>query len=671
MKIKFLLLVLTSLFTLPGFAQSPNRVDLFKTVYETSRQNHFQPDRFSPEILAQSFFDLFIKAVDPEQLFITKADSTEWSFYKSGLQDSLGAGADGFFNAVLAKFEDRLAAAQAYMAGRPAEVWDLTVEESMPRNFSDSGLAPDWEALKDRWRQVAKRSYLEELEWESQYVPTRPIKEQQKRALNRVWNLYQMKLEKIDERSVENYEGMYVNSFLQSLDPQSGYFSPEKLAAWGSRAELENYAGVGVYTHLDMNRSRVDWVVPGGPAWQAGVKKGDFLVAVGKETGPMVDLNSIGDSNINKSLKGAVGSKARLKVRSADGQEEVLDIVREEVEVERTGAFVLTGHPNEKPVGYLRLPRFYFSENSSSDDVLSCLQAFNEQSLEHMILDLRGNIGGSSVEAIRIIGFFIEEGPAMLYRYASDGEKHERYDEDPQIWFNGSLVILVNEYSASGSELVAGSLQDYQRALIVGTPTYGKGSMQRFIPLSDDSSDIDLGALKLTVGQFFTQTGRSPQGLGIQPDIVIPAPTPTYFGESKLTNRLSESRIEPSEWSAKEAGVPFPLTKAEKASLQQASQTRMSTEPFFQRIVERNAAPHFQTNMVPLEHLDFQDFSKEKARLEPSLFSSENAPLPGFKIEPFLASCNNSEQFLGGTIQRAMCDPGLYESFQIMQDMDR
>jgi|GEM_PF-6941433 len=666
MKTRILLLIWGSFFALPALAQSSHRAELFQVVYATAKENHFQPDRFPPEVLSRSFFYLFLDRLDPEHLILSKSDLVELSPFLEGLHDGLGEGQDDFLEAAIARFEEGLEVAESYLRERPAGIWDLTLEEWMPRNLRDTGWVVDAAALQDRWRQVAKRTYLEELEWESKRMPISPVYEQQQAALQRVEALYLSKIERLRERSIADYESMYLNAFLQSLDPQSGYFSAQEYNTWQDGVALEDYAGLGLYTQEKMNRLLVVWVVPGGPAEKAGVLKGDCLVSLGEGSGPMKALHKINYSlDGDAGLKGPVGSTVQVLVRRSDGREDLIEMIRDKVEVEKTAAFVLS--EGEESVGYLRLPRFYYGVHSSSDDFLACLEAFKDVNLDRMILDLRGNRGGSAAEASMIIGQFIAQGPTMLSQYAYHAiHANENIDFDSEIHFRGDLLILVDGRSASGSELVAGTLQDYRKALIVGVPTYGKGSMQRFVHLP---SEHDLGSIRITMGQFFTPSGRSPQGRGIQPDIHIPFPFSEHKGERGFSNRLAEHEVGSAGWGPRDVGVSVPLTDELIDSLSKSSRARTLENPFFQLIEARNASLRSGLDTVPLEYKAYQDYAAKEDTMHFSKFSLQETPIPDFEVIPLQDVCDNSEAYVASNMEKLRHDPTLFEGFQIVLDM--
>ena len=334
-----------------------------------------------------------------------------------------------------------------------------------------------------------------------------------------------------------------INSYLAVNDYQSSFLSPTEKAKWDA-AYHRSLVGTGIRFDITDTHPRIAEVFPDGPGWKTGrIKTGALLLGISTEDGGFIDFAGMPGEEVGSYLRGKPGSTAIIKVRQPGGETEQVAITRERYALSRARAWVLEGQPGQPRVGYIRLPRFYAGEQGCAADVLANLRYLNEEGVEGILFDVRDNQGGSSREAVELIGYFLRGGPVMQARYA-DGRHRVLEDEDSTAQYSGPLIVLANENSSSASELMAATLQQCGRALIVGSQTYGKGTIQQFFALGNNSHGQSYGDVKLTIGAFYAGKGYATQYRGVIPDIALPTENrylPT--GERKVENALQFSHL--------------------------------------------------------------------------------------------------------------------------------
>ncbi|MCB0632200.1 MAG: hypothetical protein KDD15_20810, partial [Lewinella sp.] len=326
-------------------------------------------------------------------------------------------------------------------------------------------------------------------------------------------------------------------SYLSVNDYQSDFMSPAERAAWNASFN-RSLVGTGVRFEIKGDYPEITEVYVDGPAWKTErIRTGDRLLGIQTDDDGHVDFAGRSGDGVSRMLAGPEGSIVRLQLQHADGQIEVVKVTREQFALSRTTAAVFGGKSGEK-IGYIRLPRFYSGNYSSATDVLADLSYLKAEAVSGIILDLRNNKGGSVAEAVHIIGYFLRGGTVMQAVYR-DGRHRMLPDDDPLAQYEGKLMVLVNEGSASASELTAATLQQYSRAVIVGRQTFGKGTIQRFFEIIDERTGRKMGDVKLTIGGFYAGEGYATQYRGVMPDIVLSLESPAGItGERKVKNAL-------------------------------------------------------------------------------------------------------------------------------------
>ena len=531
-----------------------------RTAIELLREletKHYSPvsfdDRFSSEL-----FDYYIEALDGQKLYFLSSDVLALSSLRATLDDTLKAGdlQPGFdiYNLYHKRLLQRLVWAVEFVEGG-LDSLDFYSQEELLIDREDAPWAQTIEELDDLWRQRIKSSALS-LSLTGMELPV--IQERlSKRFRNQL-----TQIAKTNDRDVFQ---AYLATVARTVDPHTSYFSPRDSENFnmGLRGSLQ---GIGAQLTSEDEYTKVAELIKGGPAEQAGeLKAGDRIIGIGQGVdGEMKDVIGLRLDDVVDQIRGEKGSTVRLNVIPAEGGGEVaareIVIVRDMVELSeqfaRSDVIDIEVEDQIYKVGVITLPSFYFdfeaaaaglpNYRSSARDVRALLEELNQQDVEAVVVDLRYNGGGSLNEANELVGLFIESGPTVQIRYSGqrNGFVRSYGDSDAGVVYDGPLAVLVNRASASASEIFAGAIQDYQRGVVLGGQTFGKGTVQEIIPMN-------YGQVKLTRSKFYRISGASTQNRGVLPDINFPDRYQTIetMGESNLDGALPWDTVRPVEFS--------------------------------------------------------------------------------------------------------------------------
>ena len=530
-----------------------------RTAIELLREletKHYSPvsfdDRFSSEL-----FDYYIEALDGQKLYYLSSDILALSSLRDSLDDTLKAGdlQPGFeiYNLYHKRLLQRLVWAVEFVEGG-LDTLDFYSQEELLIDREDAPWAQTIEELDDLWRQRIKSSALS-LSLTGMELPL--IQERlSKRFRNQL-----TQIAKTNDRDVFQ---AYLATVARTVDPHTSYFSPRDSENFnmGLRGSLQ---GIGAQLTSEDEYTKVAELIKGGPAEQAGeLKAGDRIIGIGQGVdGEMKDVIGLRLDDVVDQIRGEKGSTVRLSVIPAEGGGEAaareIVIVRDMVELSeqfaRSDVIDIEVEDQIYKVGVITLPSFYFdfeaaaaglpNYRSSARDVRALLEELNQQNVEAVVVDLRYNGGGSLNEANELVGLFIESGPTVQIRYSGqrNGFVRSYGDSDASIVYDGPLAVLVNRASASASEIFAGAIQDYQRGVVLGGQTFGKGTVQEIIPMN-------YGQVKLTRSKFYRISGASTQNRGVLPDINFPDRYQTIetMGESNLDGALPWDTVRPVEY---------------------------------------------------------------------------------------------------------------------------
>ncbi len=573
----------------------------------------------NPEIndeISRRLFSRFIKSLDPSKLYFLKSDIEEFKKQETDLDDQLLRGDTQFPFTVYARFLTRLEERQKLIEELVAAKHDFNANESISTDYDKQDFAATPEELRERWRKRIKFDLL------VQRIGEKPLPEAE--AKQKVLDRYKGLLRRAKQLDHEDLLEMYLTALTTSIDPHSTYMSPATLDDFQIAMRL-NFEGIGAVLRPDNGQTVIVEIMPGGAADKDGrLKPDDKIIGVADGDNEFVDVEDMKLRDVVKLIRGPAGSKVRLKVLPVGKLEPVVyALTRQKIEVksqEARGEIIEDGKkPDGTPyrLGVIDLPSFYAdpgNENgggkSCTEDVRKLLKEFEAKKVDAVALDLRRNGGGSLGEALSLTGLFIDEGPVVIVK--SPRGKQQLDDPEKGVVYGGPLVVLVSRYSASASEILAGALQDYGRALIVGDQgTHGKGSVQRVIDLGG-SSQMKLGALKLTVQQFYRPNGDSTQAVGVVPDLMMPS-----LSEHAATNEKDIDFSLPFDKVQAVKHANLNLTPPElKAKIKELSEKRIKESKEFakfekeiEQFKERKAR-----KSIPLNEKDLKEqFNREEA----------------------------------------------------------
>lgn len=641
-------------------------------------------------------FAMYLEALDYRKRFLTKDEYDQLSAYRYRLDDDLREKNLDFFDLSVRMIERGHQRAEQY-----AQYWldslrrmDFTRDEYIEFDGEKLPWATDEGQLKDRWRKIIKYEMvmnlldeIEELQKRDSSFKTQPIAlaslpdslfEEAAGHTRRTFERYFKRLKKM-RRS--DYFGDFANSFTMVMDPHSNYFSPKEKEDFDitMSGQLE---GIGARLMEDKDYIKVVSIVPGGPAWkQKELEVNDLIIKVQQEGQEPVNIKGMRIDDVVRMIRGPKGTKVTLTVKKTSGEIKEITIVRDVVILDEGFARSLMLEDDKgRKIGYLLLPRFYTNYDNpkghkASRDVQRELEKLQAAGAEAIIFDLRNNGGGFLKEVVEMAGLFIKKGPIVQVK-SRRGAPYIYRDRDASVAYDGPLVLLVNVHSASASEILSAALQDYDRAIVVGSKaTFGKGTVQRFYDL--DRMEYNpklkpLGQAKITTQKYYRIDGGSVQLKGVQPDIVLP--DRFHFvkaGERDYDYPLPWDHIQPLSY---EQDV-F-VVQPHRAELIKRSKERIDTSKIFQKVLEyaewyRDSR---EQSRYPL-HIDSLQVFLSRRKEQSNRFKKLFHPIEGWKIYNLTADTAyiqmDSSRIARNDdwIERSRKDAYLYEAFQIAKDM--
>ncbi|WP_192983591.1 carboxy terminal-processing peptidase [Pseudomonas sp. EggHat1] len=518
-------------------------------VVELLRRHHYNKPPLNDERSIQ-IYDNYLKLLDPSRSYFTAADIAEFNQWRSKFDDLLKSGdlEPGFtiYRRHLTRMEERLNYALTEL-GKGVDKIDFTADEQLQVDREKAPWAKDSAELDELWRKRVKDEVLR------LKIAGKETKDIQELLSKR----YKNQLARLKQTRGEDVFQAYINAFATTYDPHTTYLSPDNAENFDINMSL-SLEGIGAVLQSDNEHVKVVRLVPAGPAEKSKqIAPADKIVGVAQGNDEMVDVIGWRLDEVVKLIRGPKGSTVRLEVIPAsnppsDQTSKVVTITREAVKLEEQAAkkkiLELKHAGRDYKLGVIELPAFYLdfkafragdpNYKSTTRDVKRLLDELQAEKVDGVVIDLRNNGGGSLQEATELTSLFIEQGPTVLVRNA-DGRVDVLADENKGVYYSGPLAVLVNRLSASASEIFAGAMQDYHRALILGGQTFGKGTVQTIQPLNH-------GELKLTLAKFYRVSGQSTQHQGVIPDITYPDVMDTKdIGESALPAALPWDSIRP------------------------------------------------------------------------------------------------------------------------------
>ena len=547
-------------------------------------------DAFSEKILAQ-----YIKQLDSNKLYFTQADINEFNKHSKSFDDYIEAGDTSFAVSLFKTYQQRVKERSDYSAKRIDQAFDFAKDETYQPDRKDAAWAADSKALDNLWQKRIKNDYINQIL--SDKKPDETIKSLKKRYLSIAKRTSQIKSNELFQTIANAYAG--------AIEPHTSYLSPRSSEQFDINMSL-SLSGIGAVLRTDDENTKIISVVPGGPADLTGkVSAGDIIIGVGQKSKDAIkDIVGWRLTDVVNIIRGKKGTKVVLSILPQEtglsGKPEIVNIVRDKIKLEHQAAskriLDIKRPSGNVKVGVIKLPSFYidFKARNRGDaeyagttrDVKKLLIELNKENIDELIIDLRGNGGGSLSEVVSLTGLFIDKGPVVQINDTT-GRTDILRDNDAGVVYNGPMAVMIDKGSASASEIFAGAIQDYKRGLIIGETTFGKGTVQTVLPLESYTRkkfDKPLGELKVTSAQFFRVNGDSTQHKGVIPDISWNLPKlDDEFGERSYKNALPWRRIKMADHI--NFSKAFGVSALERAK--ELSKIRISKTPKFVSTVNR------------------------------------------------------------------------------------
>ncbi|WP_147678520.1 carboxy terminal-processing peptidase [Algibacter pacificus] len=528
-------------FTSKKFSNPDKDKKLIELITFVIENGHFDPIDFD-DAFSEELFSDYLEIVDPVKRYFYASDYKEFSKYKTSLDDQLKNVDISFFNLVHQRVLERIEEVKEIYRDILAKPFDYTIDEDLDTNYEYTEFVKNKREMKDRWRKQLKFStlsnyddiYEEEKrakEKDPEYVmkTDEVIEKEAREATLKSLDIYFN--DSVDDLNRDDWFAVYLNTIVEEFDPHTYYLAPRGKEDFDQRmsGKLE---GIGARLQKRMDYIKIVELISGGPAWKSKLLEvEDVILKVKQEDEDVaVDIVGMRIGDAIKYIKGPKGTKVTLTIKRMDGTIKDVTITRDVVELMETYAKSSIVEKDGLRFGVIDLPSFYvdfkdYKNINAAKDVKNEIIRLKKDGIDGLVLDLRNNGGGSLPTVVDMAGLFVKEGPVVQVR-GTGQEKEVLRDTDKSISWDGPMVVLVNEISASASEIMAAAMQDYKRAIIIGgKQTYGKGTVQNVIDLNNvlrNNSGGDLGAIALTTKKYYRINGGSVQLEGVKSDVEVP-----------------------------------------------------------------------------------------------------------------------------------------------------
>lgn len=610
-------------------------------------KGHYDPAKIDDNF-SKGVYKNYIESIDPSKRFFIQSDIDEFAKYETKIDDMILSKDLSFFDLTQTRLKQRIKEAEGFYKDILAKPFDFTVNEEFSVDYEKMPFPKNDEELRKRWEKQLKLSVLSTITDKQKVqqggeaskvgedddkLKSAPVfdkatadkkaddgkiktfEELEKEARESTLKSLDDYFDIIDELKRDEWFSVYLNAIAERFDPHTFYFAPDDKDKFDTsmRGSLE---GIGARLQKKGDYVEISELIPGGPAWRGKeLEQGDLIMKVAQGKGDPVDIAGLRLDDTVKKIKGPKGTEVRLTVKKVDGSIKVISIVREVVEIEETYAKSSIVKKDGKTYGVINLPKFYidFENKDNRDaakDVAIEVKRLKEAKVDGIIMDLRDNGGGSLKTVVDITGLFIPQGPVVQVKSAGK-QKEVLADTDSSVLWDGPLVVLVNNFSASASEIFAAAIQDYHRGIVMGSKhTYGKGTVQNLIDLNQfvrNNSMGDLGALKTTTQKFYRINGGSTQREGVRSDIVMPDRY-SYIdmGERDMDNAMPWDKIDPANYKAVNADFEGVITN---------SKQRMASNEQF-KLMDENAKWVNEKKDDNTYSLNIDKFKAEVAKTE-------------------------------------------------------
>jgi len=532
-------------------------------------KGHYNPANID-DTFSKGVYKDYLNALDPSKRFFLQSDIDEFSKYETQIDDFIREKDLTFFDLTYTRLIKRMDESKSYYKEALAEPFDYKKDESFNTDYETMPYSKTTKELKEKWRLQLKLSALSSLV-EKQKLEEDKLKNKEtgKKSDPKTYEQLEKETRETTLNSLnDNYTFMadldrddwfsvYVNAIASRFDPHTSYMAPNEKDRFdvSMSGKLE---GIGARLQKKGDFTEISELISGGPAWRGKqLEAGDVVLKVAQGDAEPIDVVGMRLDDVVKKIKGPKGTEVRLTVKRTDGTIKVISIIRDEVEIEETYVKSSIVEKDGYKYGVIYLPKFYinFEDLNSRDagkDVAIEVERLKSEGVQGIVMDVRDNGGGSLKTVVDIAGLFIEQGPIVQIKSA-EGKKEVLYDRDSKVQWDGPLVIMINEFSASASEILAAAIQDYKRGVVIGSKqSYGKGTVQNVIDLNQfvrGSTYGDLGALKTTTQKFYRINGGSTQLEGVKSDIAIPDRySYLKMGERDIDNAMPWDKIDPADY---------------------------------------------------------------------------------------------------------------------------
>lgn len=706
MKLKGLLLALvitSGLFisaVVPGMNPAKERL-ILNAVINYLDALHLDPVKLDDEFSALAFENC-IKLMDSGKRFYIQDEVDHLNKYKNSLDEQVNSRTFDFFNeaeAIINLARER--AEKIFYEIIESDLSEVNTDK-LEMDADKRSFAKDEEELRLLWKKIIKYDFnirlkskienqgkkMEEFESGEEDIEEPVLKSREEleaEVMEAIKKSYKNLFDNLGKLRRADYFESYINAITHTYDPHSDYMTPKSKEDFDIQmgGKLE---GIGARLSTQDEMTKVVSIVPGGPAWKGKeLEVDDLITAVTQEGEEPLNIMGMRLDDVVQKIRGKKGTRVILTVKKADGTMRDIEIERDEVIIDESFArsLILDLEESVNNVGYIRLPKFYSTfekedGNSCAKDVKIEIEKLKEQDVSGIILDLRNNGGGSLRDVIDMTGLFIEDGPIVQVK-PREKEAYVYEDEDAEVHYTGPLIVLVNQFSASASEILAAALQDYNRAVIIGSnSTFGKGTVQRFIDLDRAYRDYDeikpLGNLKITMQKFYRIDGGSTQLKGVIPDVILPD---SYHyietGEKDFDNAVDWTEIPSVEFEQDIYQI------VNKESIVKMSQDRISKNENFKLILEN--AERLKRNqdqsVYPLEYESFSTLKDERdaeAKRYEGIYDKDLESLAARNLEADMAYINLDESRVARNeewIKSIKKDIYLEEALLVLRDMQQ
>ena len=585
-------------------------------------KGHYSPVEINDDF-SKKVYKKYLDNIDPTKRFFIQSDVDEFSKYETSIDDMIKNKDLTFFNLTNSRLLKRMKESRAIYEEILDKPFDFNSNESINVDYEKLPYSKNKSELVDRWRKQLKLSALSSItdkqqleddkkkndasyELKSFEVIEKEVRENSLKSLNEYFDFIEKELERDD------WFAIFLNSIVERFDPHTFYFSPDDKEKFDVSMS-GTFQGIGARLQKKESGVEVSELISGGPAWRGKeLEAGDLILKVAQGKEEPLDIAGMRLDDVVKKIKGPKGTEVRLTVKKVDGTIKVISIIRDEVETEETFAKSSVVEKDGKKYGIIYLPKFYISfENKENrdafKDVAAEIEKLKAQNIDGLVMDLRDNGGGSLETVVKMVGLFIPEGPIVQVK--APGRNPEILpDPDKRVQYDGPLVVMINNFSASASEIFAAAIQDYKRGIVVGSKhSYGKGTVQNMIDLNQfirGNSYGDLGALKTTIQKFYRINGGSTQREGVKSDIVFPDRFAYLdMGERDEESALPWDKIEPAKYQPLNINYDNVIANSKK---------RIAANPTF-NLIDENAKWIFERKDENDFSLNLNEFNKEIA----------------------------------------------------------